>query len=194
VTLGLRRSDRIGVAGPVVAHVGTDVVHVGALDGPVLLRADQAELTLSLEFRCPLVVVENLQAAEAIADRFRSCAVFYTAGMLGARALDLLRGVLGDADQMVIAVDADAGGVRIAEQVLGVAPDAWLLDAGEYQHTPRPPFAPDGVAISSLRSSLKGPAALLADACLQRGYPVEQEAAILESVADALNGLERTAG
>lgn len=186
VTLGLRRSDRIGVAGPVVAQVGTDVVHIGALDGPVLLRADQPELTLSLEARCPLVVVENLQAAESIADQFRSCAVFYTAGMLGARALDLLCGVVADADQVVIAVDADAGGVRIAEHVLGVAPGARLLDAGHYEHAPRPPFAAEGVALSSLRNSLDGPAAQLAAACLQRGYPVEQEAAIVQSVADAL--------
>lgn len=186
VTLGLRRSDRIGVAGPVVAQVGTDVVHVGALDGPVLLRADQPELTLSLEAPCPLVVVENLQAAESIGDRFGSCAVFYTAGLLGARALDLLSGVVASAEHVVIAVDADAGGVRIAEQVLGVTPGARLLDAGQYEHTPRPSFAADGVAISSLRSSLNGPAASLAAACLQRGYPVEQEAAIVQSVADAL--------
>jgi Protein of unknown function C-terminus (DUF2399) len=190
VTLGLRRSDRIGVAGPVAVQVGTDLVHVGALDGPVLLRTDQPDLMLSLEARCPLVVVENLQAAESIADRFRSCAVFYTAGLLGARALDLLSGVVADADQVVIAVDSDAGGVRIAEQALGVAPGARLLDAGQYEHTPRPPFAPDGVAMSTLRNALNGRAASLAAACLQRGYPVEQEAAIVQSVADALQQCE----
>jgi hypothetical protein len=186
VALGLRRSDRVGVAGPVVAAVGEQVVPLAALDGPVLLRADQPGLTLALSAPCPLVVVENLQAAESVADRFREVAVFYTAGMLGIRPLELLAGLVGFAERVVLAVDADAGGVRIAEQVLGVAPAAALLDAGAYPHARREEWVANGLARSTLERATTGPAAALARTCLARGYPVEQESAIVESVADAL--------
>jgi hypothetical protein len=86
----------------------------------------------------------------------------------------------------LLAVDADAGGVRIAEHVLGVAPAAALLDAGAYPHARREKWVANGLARSTLERATTGPAAALARACLARGYPVEQESAIVESVADAL--------
>lgn len=187
VILGLRRSDRLGVGGPVVARVDGEMVALSLLDGPVLLRADQRGLRLSLGAQCPLVLVENLQAAEVVADRFPEVALLYTAGLLGAAALDLVAGVACDAERVIIAADADAGGVRIAEQLLGVAPNAIVLDAGEQPHSPRAPWTVDGVAVATLKRALDGPAAALATACLQRGYPVEQEATIAQAVASALD-------
>jgi Protein of unknown function C-terminus (DUF2399) len=186
VILGVSRGDRVGLAGPVVARVGEQSVRFEVLHGPVLVRADQPALALALEARCPLVVVENLQAAESIADRLPHVAVFYTAGMLGARALELLDGLVSLAEPVVVAVDADAGGVRIAEQVLGVAPRGVVLDAGAYAHTRRELWRADGLAHRALERARDGPAARLAAACLRRGYPVEQEGAIVASVTDAL--------
>src|SRR5262249_22982970 len=84
--LGLRRSARVGIAGPIRASVGDASVDISALDGPVLLRADQHDLHLRLTRRAPLVIVENLQAAEALADRY-DVGVVYTAGMPGANVL-----------------------------------------------------------------------------------------------------------
>lgn len=186
VTLGLRRSDRVGVAGPIVALVDGKTVALALLDGPVLIRADQRGLRLALGAECPLVVVENLQAAEIVADRFPAVALVYTAGLLGASALELIADLAREAERALIAVDADAGGVRIAEQLLHVMPNALVLDAGEHEHSPRETWSPDGIAVATLRRALDGPAASLAAACLQRGYPVEQETTIVEGVARAL--------
>ncbi len=183
VILGLRRSDRLGVSGPIVALVGDEPVALAPLDGPVLLRADQSGLRLVLGEECPLVVVENLQAAEIVADRFPDVALVYTAGLLGPAALARVADLACDAERVLIATDADAGGVRIAEQLLGIVPHAVVLDAGEELHAPREPWAPDGIAVATLKRALNGPAAALAAACLERGYPVEQEATIVEAIS-----------
>jgi hypothetical protein len=186
IALGLRRSDRVGVAGPIVAMAGNDEIRFAQLDGPVLLRADQDGLQLTLRFPCVLVVIENLQAAEIVADRFPEVALFYTAGLLGAAALHLLAELTGLAEWVLVAVDADAGGVRIAEQVLRTSATARVLDAGEYPHESRDRWVSEGVAVSTLERALDGPAGALAAACLRRGYPVEQEATIVEAVRAAL--------
>jgi hypothetical protein len=182
VTLGLRRSDRLGVAGPIVALVDGRTVALALLDGPVLIRADQRGLRLALGAECPLVVIENLQAAEIVADRFPDVALVYTAGLLGPAAIDLIAGLAQQAERALIAVDADAGGVRIAEQLLRVLPGALVLDAGAHPHVPRERWARDGIAVTTLQRALDGPAASLAASCLERGYPVEQETTIVESV------------
>ncbi|MGQ0805937.1 MAG: DUF2399 domain-containing protein [Actinomycetota bacterium] len=188
-SLGLRRSARIGVAGPIQVLSSDQPLQVDALDGPVLLRADQLGLRLSWRDPAPLVVVENLQAAEAVSDRHSGVGLLYTAGMLGPAALRLVADLAGGARGVVIACDADPGGVRIAEQLLGVVPEALLLDVGELPHRTRERWAPDGVAIATLQTGLDGPARSLAAACLRRGYPVEQEAVIVNAVAAALEDL-----
>ena len=144
VRLGVRRSGRIGIAGPIVAHVAGVELALGYLDGPVLLRSDQTDLTLRLnEPGTVLAVVENLQAAEAAADRLPNLAIFYTAGLLGPPALEQLRRVTPDAGRVVAVCDADLGGVRIAEQILTVRPDAEVIDIGEYPHPARDSLEPD---------------------------------------------------
>lgn len=184
--LGLRRSARVGIAGPIHAHAGDTSVDISALDGPVLLRADQHDLHLRLTRRVPLIIVENLQAAEALADRYEA-AVVYTAGMPGASVLRQLRELAQSATEIYLCTDADPGGVRIAERILDAIPAALLLDAGEVPHPASRPWREEGQAIAILEGALEGPATDLARACLARGYPVEQEATIIATVARHLS-------
>lgn len=173
--LGIRRSVRLGVAGPIVALVGENIINLPLLDGPVLLRADQHDLTLTMPEHTTLVVVENLQAAQVLADQMPELAVLYTAGMPGRDALAHISTLAADAAQVLVIPDADLGGVRIAELVLGAAPNGRLLDVGSLDHPQREPWATDSVSLHGLNAALDGPAASLAQACLRRGYPVEQE-------------------
>lgn len=187
IRLGVRRSGRIGVAGPVVAHVAGVELALGCLDGPVLLRPDQPELRLRLsEPGTVLAVVENLQAAEAASDRLPGLAIFYTAGLLGPPALRQLRNVAQGAGRVVAICDADLGGVRIAEQIVSVSPDAEVVDIGEYPHPPRDGFAADSVSATGLEAAIPGAAGALARAVLNRGYPVEQESATTDALLTAL--------
>ncbi|HET7590178.1 MAG TPA: DUF2399 domain-containing protein [Solirubrobacterales bacterium] len=187
VDLGVRRSARLGVAGPVRATVGKETTALDLLDGPVLLRADQKRLTLTLTSPAPLVIVENLQAAEVLADRMSDdTALLYTAGLPSRPALHHIASLAAQAPSAIVVPDADLGGVRIGEAILKVAPGAQLLDVGELDHPPRAKWPEDGVSARGLRAALAGPAGALAQACLDRGYPVEQEIATVEAVRNAL--------
>jgi hypothetical protein len=186
IALGIRRSARIGVAGPVHAVVGGEALNLRLLQGPVLLRVDQPALQLRLSASAPLVVVENLQAAEALADQLPALAVVYTAGFPSNGELYLFGGVFADADVVVLVPDADLGGVRIAERLLSIAADAELIDIGQMDHPQRDPWPVGGDTERALRAAAAGPAAPLARGCLQRGYPVEQELATVRAVTEAL--------
>jgi hypothetical protein len=83
----------------------------------------------------------------------------------------------GEAGRVIACPDADLGGVRIAEQILSVAPHAEVLDIGAYPHDRRRPWKPDSTSAVGLRAACEGPAGELARACTQRGYPVEHELA-----------------
>lgn len=187
VALGLRRSARLGVAGPVTASLAGETVALNLLDGPVLLRADQPELELNLTHAAPLVIVENLQAAETVFGQLPRVALLYTAGLPGEPALRLIRQLAVQATRVLVVPDADLGGVRIAEAVLMVVPSAVVVDVGAQDHPPRAAWPVDGVSARGLRVALSGPAAALARGCLDRGYPVEQELAIGEAVRQALS-------
>ena len=182
VRLGIRRSGRLGVAGPIRATVDGRSVELALLDGPVLIRAGQPGLALALTRPATVVIVENLQAAETLADQRRELAVIYTAGVPSDHALALI-GQLAEASPLVLLVpDADLGGVRIAERVLSAAPHAELIDIGSYPHPDVARWPGDGVSTRGLTVALDGPAGALARACLARGYPVEQELATVEAV------------
>lgn len=182
IRLGVRRGGRLGLAGPftVLAHGQQITIH--ALSGPVLLRADQAGLELRLDKPTVTAIVENLQAAETLADHNPEMAVIYTAGVPGEPALALIAQIADTARRVLLVPDADLGGVRIAERVLRAAPRAELVDIGAYRHPPTDAWATDGIAIRGLTAALSGPAAALAHACLNRGYPVEQELATVEAI------------
>lgn len=184
--LGLRRSARIGVAGPLRAEAGASSVDLSVLDGPVLLRADQRGLGLRLRASAPLVVVENLQAAEVLSDQMAHVAVIYTAGPPGDACLALIAEVGRAATVHLVVPDADLGGVRIADRILSVLPEAAVVDIGTQPHPVATPWPTDGVSIIGLRTAANGRVGALARACLARGYPVEQELATVRAVTEAL--------
>lgn len=185
--LGVRRSSRVGLAGPVIAHVDGQQVPIGPLDGPVTLRADQPDLTLQHDGGPhTVVIVENLQAAETLTDRFGDMIVIYTAGLPSQHALDLIGQLTGGAKRVLIVPDADFGGVRIAEQLLAVAPYAEVVDIGEQPHPISKPWLEGSQSIRGLQASIGGPAGSLAKTCLARGYRVEQELATVRAVTSIL--------
>lgn len=185
--LGVRRSARLGVAGPVIAEIAGRALDLALLDGPVLIRSDQQQLQLRLAAPVPLVIVENLQAAETLADQVPEVAVAYTAGLLGQAALGHLAKLASMTKTVLLVPDADLGGVRIAEQVLTAAPAAQLIDIGDRPHMPGRRWPEEGASVKGLRSACAGPAGALAWACLERGYPVEQELATVEAVSAKLD-------
>ena len=79
--------------------------------------------------------------------------------------------------------------MRIAEQVLAVAPAAEVVDIGAFAHGPRGRWKRDSVSVIGLTAALGGPAGELAGACLQRGYTVEQELAVVEAIEQTLDAL-----
>jgi hypothetical protein len=184
--LGVRRAARIGIAGHIDIHRGRIVVALSALDGPVLLRADQPDIRMVAHAR-RLVIVENLQAAETLADFARTVAdplaIAYTGGVPGPGVRGHLGELIDQVDSTLLCPDADLGGVRIAAAILDDLPAATaarvtLCDVGRWPHKRQPAWPADGATVASLREAVTGPAASLAAACLDRGYRVEQEEVI----------------
>lgn len=182
IELGVLRAGRTGLAGPVHLTSECGQLDFTGIKGPTDLRLDQPGMRLTTGADV-LLVIENRQAAEVISDRFPDAAVVWTQGAMGEEGVDALRQLAEQVDRIVALPDADLGGVRIAEQVLGVAPAAELVDTGSYPHDPRTPWKPDSVSLIGLRAAADGPAGALARACVARGYPVEQELAVVEAVS-----------
>jgi hypothetical protein len=185
LALGLQRQSRFGVAG-ITAAVGDATVELDRLGGLVLVPANASVRYRRALTGSPLVVVENLQAAEALAIRYSDAAIIYSAGVPGPDALRHIAEIGADAPQSIIVPDADLGGVVIATALLTALPTADVVDIGSYPHRPRSPFADGGRALTELRERLAEPATTLADAVLERGYPVEQELSTVAAVTDWL--------
>jgi hypothetical protein len=183
VSLGLRRSRRFGVAG-VVAHVDDSPIELHRLPGLLLVPTSPEVRYRRAQDGAPVVLVENLQAAEALFRRYPNLVVIYTAGLPSQDALRHFAEIGQGARRTAVIPDADLGGVRIAEAALTALPAADVLDIGVYPHPERAPFAPGGITLTELPSHLCGSASTLAAAVLGRGYPVEQELAIVAAVAD----------
>lgn len=192
--VGLRGQSRLGLAGPITVRVGDRCSPLDDL-GVVLLPAATANLRLDLRSR-NLIFVENLQAAEAVNEVFapsaKPPAILYHAGM---PSHDILRHIATLADQaarIAIAPDADLGGTRIATAIWNSLSKAArsrsvICDIGMTPtHTPQEPWPPDSPVWADLRTMLASPAMALANGCLTRGYPVEQEGCIVEAMIDHL--------
>ncbi|MFE2557105.1 hypothetical protein ACFXGT_13965 [Streptomyces sp. NPDC059352] len=188
--VGLRGQSRLGLAGPITVRVGGRYSPLDGL-GVVLLPAATADLRLDLRSR-NLIFVENLQAAEALNEvltpRGESPAILYHAGM---PSQDILRHITALADQaarIAIAPDADLGGTRIATAIWNsltktAQKRSVICDIGMTPtHTPQEPWPADSPVWADLRTMLSGPAMALANGCLTRGYPVEQEGCIVEAM------------
>jgi hypothetical protein len=191
---GVRRSSRIGVAGRIQVSADGATFLAGVFAGPLILRSDQRGLAMSLtDADTTLVVVENLQAAETLADARPGLAIIYSGGMPGRATADWVGRLAERAKSTVIATDADLGGIRIAEQLLAVAPKAHLLDVGSVRHEPRPAW-PEGSGYRvAIAKCVGGPASPLAEAVLKRGYAVEQELLIIEALGQLPPGSRATA-
>jgi hypothetical protein len=186
IELGILRAGRVGLAGPIELRSTTGVLRFHGLRGPTDVRLDQP----GQQLRCDastLVVIENRQAAEAVSDTSPDLALLWTAGLMGPEGVAAAGELGGRAHRVIICPDADLGGVRIAAQVLDVCPHGEVLDIGEFPHEARSPFKRDGVSEIGLRATADGPAGALARACLERGYPVEQELAAAEALAAILS-------
>lgn len=183
--LGLERSPYVGLGG----LVRVDGVDLAAFRGPVLFRAADPLLgrVRALPAASALVVLENLQAAESVCDTRDDVAVVYSAGQPSASTLGVIAALATHVPRVVLVPDADLGGVRIAERILGAlprTPHVDLVDVGEQPHEPREPFA--AATVDALDAACSGPAGELARAVLTRGYPVEQEAATRSALAEVL--------
>ncbi|MEU3657982.1 DUF2399 domain-containing protein [Streptomyces sp. NPDC032161] len=164
--------------------------------GVVLVPATTADLHLQLRSRT-LIVVENLQAADAVYRVLRSRrqppGIVYHAGMPSRDILHYIAELAEQAENIIIAPDADLGGTRIATAIWNsLTPTAQqhttICDIGlTPAHTLQNPWAPDSPVWHDLHAMLSSPAAALAQGCLRRGYPVEQEGCIAETVLALLN-------
>ncbi len=196
--LGLTRSPYVGLGGAVVVMGKTaEATDVWQFAGPVRFRVgpDRADFAAALspdDGSVTLVVIENLQAAETVCDAFGpTVAVVWCAGQPADGPLELIADLAGQAKRVLIAPDADWGGVRIAARIVGTLPpstDYEILDTGTAPHAAREPF---GTAAREGLGMLKNAApderlrAFAADV-LARGYPVEQEASARTVLAAAL--------
>ncbi|WP_157848147.1 DUF2399 domain-containing protein [Streptomyces exfoliatus] len=193
--VGLRRSSRLGLAGPVTVVVGDRQSPLDGL-GVVLLPAGTTGLRLDLHSR-NLIFVENLQAAEALLELLAPSgeppAILYHAGMPSHDILTHITALADQAAHIAIAPDADLGGTRIATAIWNSLTQtaqqrSVICDIGMTPtHTPQEPWPPDSPVWADLRTMLSSPAAALANGCLTRGYPVEQEGCIVEAMITHLN-------
>jgi hypothetical protein len=214
--LGVLRAPRLGVAGHL--RVCTHDLHgaepaatdgavcrdggweVTELAGPTLLRTDTAGLHLHLTGR-DVVVLENLQAAEAVDELRRRqqlpLAVLYCAGVPGGGTRALIAQVaqqVAAADgRVLLCPDADFGGVRIAEAIVAAFDQSALhvtriSDIGAWPHLPQRPWRDGSESLRGLTAAVDGAAGALAGVCLDRGYRVEQEQAIVTAVQSWLDG------
>lgn len=192
IAVGLHRDSRIGAGGAITCRVAHALLSLDVLRGPLLFRAEQSDLSFSLT-GTRLVIVENLQAAETLCDTFvsstatKDIGIVYCAGMPSTSVTERISALADQATKIIIAPDADLGGVRIATAIhQSLTPRAQarsvLCDAAATHHVRQRPWAPDSPVWEGLSAALSGPAAALAQGCLDRGYPVEQEAPIVESV------------
>jgi hypothetical protein len=196
--LGLTRSPYVGLGGAVVVSGRTgEPTDLWQFPGPVRFRVDPDPDGFSArpepdDRSVTLAVIENLQAAETVCDVFGlTVAVLWCAGQPADRPVDLIAELAARAGRVLIAPDADLGGVRIAARVAHALPPgtAWeILDAGTVPHEARDPFGAasrDGLGRIE-RDSPDPRVCAFAAAVLERGYPVEQEASARAVLAAAL--------
>jgi Protein of unknown function C-terminus (DUF2399) len=148
-----------------------------------------------------LIIVENLQAAENLAEQpaLQPLAIAYSAGQPSAAARRHITALCDQVDATLLCPDADLGGVRIASAILNELPPSaaetvTISDAGAWPHKPQCRWPADGATVAGLTRALESPATELARACLNRGYRVEQEEHIYKAVRHWLSGATVTPG
>lgn len=199
--LGLRRSPYIGFGGPIVVTGLT----VSDVPGPVRFRADpHRPLAVGLHPAATrLLLVENLQAAEAVCDTRPDIATIWFAGQPAETVLEVCLALVQQARrnglQVLVAPDADLGGANIANRLLDGMPgevELEIVDVGEVTHPPGSAFSERTLThLGRLRHRAEqggsGPhSTALADyvtALIDRGHAVEQEATIRYAIERCLS-------
>lgn len=192
--LGLARSPYVGIGGA----IDVNGLPLGAaFPGPVRLRAtghDPLDVRVNEGARA-LLLVENLQAAETACDMFPDVAVIWFAGQPADAVLAVcVSAARQTSGPILVAPDADLGGVRIANRLLAALPSrsrVHVVDAGVGTTAPTTVFS--NVSLDELHRigrDADGPHAshlsAFARAVADRGYPVEQEASIRAALSIAL--------
>ncbi len=192
--LGLARSPHVGLGGALVVP-GLDLTMFA---GPVRLRATGKDWGTRLGADATaLVLVENLQAAETVCDRFGDVAVIWFAGQPADTVLDVCRPLTHEAADrgipVLLAPDADLGGVYIARRLapaLRAGHSPTVIDVGQWAPAPTRAFsATSQAALVNLAQDPNPWVARFAGDVLERGFPVEQEAAIRRGLAATLTAL-----
>ena len=189
--LGLRRSPYLGLGGAITLAVGNSNLDLRLLHGPVQFRADQPLRAALAASARVLAIIENLQAAETICDQHPGVAVVWSAGQPSDHTLRIAAALAPQATTVIIATDADLGGVRIAGRIADSMPSSTsfrILDSGNQPHKAREPFGPTsrtGLQTYTGRSDAVGD---FARAVAARNYPVEQEAAIRSALLQSVAG------
>ncbi|MFF4599868.1 DUF2399 domain-containing protein [Amycolatopsis sp. NPDC001319] len=184
LALGVLRSPYLGLGGPItVQDLNGQQFSLAGLAGPIRFRATGLPLLVPaiVGGTKTMAVIENLQAAEAVCDRFPGVAVTWCAGQPADVVVDLNAKLAAGVEHVIVATDADLGGVRIANRIVTALtghPDVLIVDAGAHAHPARPPFGKTSVDGLTALAEAPDPIARFAKACLDRGYPVEQEATI----------------
>jgi Protein of unknown function C-terminus (DUF2399) len=195
--LGLTRSPYLGLGGAVTITGSSGVpIDLWQFAGPVRLRVDPDSELLRARLKLDdgtitLAIIENLQAAETVCDAYGHLAVAWCAGQPADRPLTLIAGLAKTAGRVLVAPDADWGGVRIADRLVSALPpgvDVQILDAGAAGHETRDSFSAttcEGLHVMELSASDQRVRAFAA-AVRERGYPVEQEASVRAVLAAAM--------
>lgn len=200
--LGLRRSPYLGFGGPIMVAG----LLASSVPGPVRFRADpHRPLTVTLHpAAARLLLVENLQAAEAVCDTYPGVATLWFAGQPSDTVLDTGSTLAQQAGQrglrVLVAPDADLGGAYIATRLLEAMPPALeleIIDVGRVAHPSGSDFSARTVAhLGRLRRRAEeggaGPySSVVAEyiaALIRRGHAVEQEATIRAALDQACRG------
>lgn len=193
IGLGLDRSPYVGLAGPIVLDVAGRIWDLTDNAGPTLVRLTSARpvsaRVATAGHTSIMLVIENLQAAEAMNDLYPQLPILYCTGQPSDHTLHLLTNLAEGVDHVFIATDADLGGVRIAQRLLIALGEVrtTVLDVGSGPHAEGRAFGrPTREALERLGSG-EGKISTFARSCLSRGYQVEQEAAIRTVVVQALD-------
>lgn len=180
--LGLARNPYIGLGGPLELHTDQGVLTLNCLRGPHDIRLP-GSTTIALRLAVParaLLVIENRQAAEAICDAYPDLPVVWCHGQPATPILNLIAQAAEQAHSVLLCPDADLGGVRIAARIhdhLSRRHDCRILDIGDGEHSPGREFNTHSRTHLTALSERNDAVGRFANACLTRGYAIEQEAA-----------------
>lgn len=190
-TLGINRNPYIGLGGPVAIELAGRRLDLSGWPGPLDIRvpADQLLVVHVATHVETLAIIENRQAAETVCDTHPEIVVVWCHGQPPGAVLQLIATAAGQASRTLICPDADLGGVLIADRVVTALPadTEWrVLDVGGADHPTGELFGEETRRRLAAKASRDDSLGSLAQACLDRGYAVEQEASTRATILNAI--------